>query len=50
MSKARITKRFVEALPYADKGQITYTDSELAGFGIFSSFILGYGDIKNYKI
>ncbi len=34
MPQAKLTKRFVESLPYTTKGQTIYTDEELAGFGI----------------
>ena len=34
MLEVRLTKRFVERLPYASKGQVFYRDSELRGFGL----------------
>jgi hypothetical protein len=33
-SLVKITKRFVDGLPYATKGQDFYWDGELRGFGL----------------
>jgi len=34
MPKYKLTKNVVEKLPYAEKGQDYYTDTELKGFGV----------------
>lgn len=34
MTKEKLTKRFVDACKYTQKGQTIYTDSELPGFGL----------------
>jgi len=34
MPKAKLTKSYIEKLPYTEKGQKYYTDSDLKGFGV----------------
>ena len=34
MPMLRLTKRTIEALPFAPTGQMLYRDSELTGFGV----------------
>ena len=34
MPKAKLTKTYIEKIPYMDRGQKYYTDSELKGFGV----------------
>ncbi len=34
MPQSKLTKRFIESIPYTEAGQVLYTDSELPGFGV----------------